>query len=205
IQERDHFSFRTRCAMHKSRNSDLQPAGMDKDSLGVSNEWFPIFLCSAINIALLAFVLKAYENRQFQLDVFGLAIDFYIFSGFAVQAQILVNTYLSIRTMKKGFIAVILLNALGICFSGIGGVLVAGEITALPGMVTYFSSIVISAVIYYYKKGLSDNFRRLTEQRDEITSLYQEISASREKLSQQNEQLKWYNKVMKENEKKLER
>lgn len=191
--------------MHKSRNSDLQPAGMDKDSLGVSNEWFPIFLCSAINIALLAFVLKAYENRQFQLDVFGLAIDFYIFSGFAVQAQILVNTYLSIRTMKKGFIAVILLNALGICFSGIGGVLVAGEITALPGVVTYLSSIIISTVIYYFKKGQRDNIRRLTEQRDEITSLYREISASREKLSQQNEQLKWYNKVMKENEKKLER
>ena len=155
--------------MHKSRNSDLQPAGMDKDSLGVSNEWFPIFLCSAINIALLAFVLKAYENRQFQLDVFGLAIDFYIFSGFAVQAQILVNTYLSIRTMKKGFIAVILLNALGICFSGIGGVLVAGGITALPGMVTYFSSISRqSSIIIKRPERHPEAYRA----RDEITSLY---------------------------------
>ncbi|HEY8349047.1 MAG TPA: bifunctional diguanylate cyclase/phosphodiesterase [Clostridia bacterium] len=134
-----------------------------------------------------------------------MTIDYYIFSGFAVQAQVLVNTYLSIKTMKKGFIAVVLLNILGICFAGIGSVIMSGQMAALPGVVTYFSSTVISTVLYYYKKGLRDNIQRLTEQRDEITSLYREISASKEKLSQQNEQLKWYNKVMKENEKKLER
>lgn len=191
--------------MHTCRNTDLRPTGIDKDSISVSNEWIPIVLCSAINIALLSLLLNAYTHKQLQLNLFGLSIDYYIFSGFAVQAQVLVNTYLSIKTMKKGFIAVVLLNVLGICFAGIGGVLIAGQGTALPGVVTYFSSTVISTVLYYFKKGLRDNIQRLTEQRDEITSLYREISASKEKLSQQNEQLKWYNKVMKENEKKLER
>lgn len=191
--------------MHTCRNTDLRPTGIDKDSISVSNEWIPIILCSAINIALLSLLLNAYTHKQLQLNLFGLSIDYYIFSGFAVQAQVLVNTYLSIKTMKKGFIAVVLLNVLGICFAGIGGVLIAGQVTALPGVVTYFSSTVISTVLYYFKKGLRDNIQRLTEQRDEITSLYREISASKEKLSQQNEQLKWYNKVMKENEKKLER
>lgn len=191
--------------MHTCRNTDLRPTGIDKDSISVSNEWIPIVLCSAINIALLSLLLNAYTHKQLQLSLFGLTIDYYIFGGFAVQAQVLVNTYLSIKTMKKGFIAVVLLNVLGICFAGIGGVLIAGQGTALPGVVTYFSSTVISTVLYYFKKGLRDNIQRLTEQRDEITSLYREISASKEKLSQQNEQLKWYNKVMKENEKKLER
>ena len=191
--------------MHTCRNTDLRPTGIDKDSISVSNEWIPIILCSAINIALLSLLLNAYTHKQLQLSLFGLTIDYYIFGGFAVQAQVLVNTYLSIKTMKKGFIAVVLLNVLGICFAGIGGVLIAGQVTALPGVVTYFSSTVISTVLYYFKKGLRDNIQRLTEQRDEITSLYREISASKEKLSQQNEQLKWYNKVMKENEKKLER
>lgn len=191
--------------MHTCRNTDLRPTGIDKDSISVSNEWIPIILCSAINIALLSLLLNAYTHKQLQLNLFGLSIDYYIFSGFAVQAQVLVNTYLSIKTMKKGFIVVVLLNVLGICFAGIGGVLIAGQVTALPGVVTYFSSTVISTVLYYFKKGLRDNIQRLTEQRDEITSLYREISASKEKLSQQNEQLKWYNKVMKENEKKLER
>lgn len=194
-----------RCVMHTCRNTDLRPTGIDKDSISVSNEWIPIILCSAINIALLSLLLNAYTHKQLQLNLFGLSIDYYIFSGFAVQAQVLVNTYLSIKTMKKGFIVVVLLNVLGICFAGIGGVLIAGQVTALPGVVTYFSSTVISTVLYYFKKGLRDNIQRLTEQRDEITSLYREISASKEKLSQQNEQLKWYNKVMKENEKKLER
>ncbi|HOJ80172.1 MAG TPA: hypothetical protein PK767_08625 [Clostridiales bacterium] len=112
-----------------------------------------------------------------------MTIDYYIFGGFAVQAQVLVNTYLSIKTMKKGFIAVVLLNILGICFAGIGSVIMSGQMAALPGVVTYFSSTVISTVLYYYKKGLRDNIQRLTEQRDEITSLYREISASKEKLS----------------------
>ena len=191
--------------MHTCRNTDLRPTGIDTDSISVSNEWIPIILCSAVNIALLTLLLNTYTNKQLQLSLFGLTIDYYIFGGFAVQAQVLVNTYLSIKTMKKGFIAVVLLNVLGICFAGIGGVLIAGQVTALPGVVTYFSSTVISTVLYYFKKGLRDNIQRLTEQRDEITSLYREISASKEKLSQQNEQLKWYNKVMKENEKKLER
>lgn len=191
--------------MHTCRNTDLRPTGIDTDSISVSNEWIPIILCSAVNIALLTLLLSTYTNKQLQLSLFGLTIDYYIFGGFAVQAQVLVNTYLSIKTMKKGFIAVVLLNVLGICFAGIGGVLIAGQGTALPGVVTYFSSTVISTVLYYFKKGLRDNIQRLTEQRDEITSLYREISASKEKLSQQNEQLKWYNKVMKENEKKLER
>ena len=191
--------------MHTCRNTDLRPTGIDTDSISVSNEWIPIILCSAVNIALLTLLLSTYTNKQLQLGLLGLTIDYYIFSGFAVQAQVLVNTYLSIKTMKKGFIAVVLLNILGICFAGIGSVIMSGQMAALPGVVTYFSSTVISTVLYYYKKGLRDNIQRLTEQRDEITSLYREISASKEKLSQQNEQLKWYNKVMKENEKKLER
>lgn len=172
-----------RCVMHTCRNTDLRPTGIDTDSISVSNEWIPIILCSAVNIALLTLLLSTYTNKQLQLSLFGLTIDYYIFGGFAVQAQVLVNTYLSIKTMKKGFIAVVLLNILGICFAGIGSVIMSGQMAALPGVVTYFSSTVISTVLYYYKKGLRDNIQRLTEQRDEITSLYREISASKEKLS----------------------
>jgi diguanylate cyclase (GGDEF)-like protein len=191
--------------MHTNKNSELHPAGINKSLISVSNEWIPIVVCSAVNLLLLALLISTYTEKQSRFTVFGMNVDYYIFSGFAVQAQVLLNTYISIKTMRKGYITVILLNAIGICFAGIGGVAIGGHQGALPGVVTYFSSMVISAVIYYYKRGLDDNIRRLTEQKDEITSLYKEISASREKLGQQNEQLIWYNKVMKENEKKLER
>ena len=191
--------------MHTSGNTDLRPAGIDKDHISVSNEWIPIVICSAVNIALLVFLFNIYTYQQFRFFIFGMSVNYYIFSGFAIQAQVLVNTYLSIKTMKKGFITVVLINALGVCAASIGGVIIAKQEGALPGVVTYFSSLVISAVIYNYKKGLKDNFLRLTEQRDEIASLYEEIRISEEKLSQQNEQLKWYNKVMKDNEKELER
>lgn len=191
--------------MHTNKNSELHPAGINKSLISVSNEWIPIVVCSAVNLLLLALLISTYTEKQSRFTVFGMNVDYYIFSGFAVQAQVLLNTYISIKTMRKGYITVILLNAIGICFAGIGGAAIGGHQGALPGAVTHFSSMVISAVIYYYKRGLDDNIRRLAEQKDEITSLYKEISASREKLGQQNEQLIWYNKVMKENEKKLER
>ena len=193
--------------MHTRGNPDLRPAaaGIDKDHISVSNEWIPIIICSVINISLLIFLRNTYTKGQMQFSLFGLTIDNYIFSGFAVQAQILVNTYLAIKTMKKGFTVAALLNIIGICLAGIFGIIISEQNTAMLGVVTYFNSIVISAVIYHYKKGLYDNFQRLTEQKNEITLLYKEISASKEQLSQQNEQLMWYNKVMKDNEKKLER
>ena len=193
--------------MHTRGNPDLRPAaaGIDKDHISVSNEWIPIIICSVINISLLIFLRNTYTKGQMQFSLFGLTIDNYIFSGFAVQAQILVNTYLTIKTMKKGFTVAALLNIIGICLAGIFGIIISEQNIAMLGVVTYFNSIVISAVIYHYKKGLYDNFQRLTEQKNEITLLYKEISASKEQLSQQNEQLMWYNKVMKDNEKKLER
>lgn len=193
--------------MHTRGNPDLRPAaaGIDKDHISVSNEWIPIIICSVINISLLIFLRNTYTKGQMQFSLFGLTIDNYIFSGFAVQAQILVNTYLAIKTMKKGFTVAALLNIIGICLAGIFGIIISEQNTAMLGVGTYFNSIVISAVIYHYKKGLYDNFQRLTEQKNEITLLYKEISASKEQLSQQNEQLMWYNKVMKDNEKKLER
>ncbi|MFY9568481.1 MAG: hypothetical protein WAP56_04855, partial [Acetivibrionales bacterium] len=106
--------------MHTRGNPDLRPAaaGIDKDHISVSNEWIPIIICSVINISLLIFLRNTYTKGQMQFSLFGLTIDNYIFSGFAVQAQILVNTYLTIKTMKKGYTAAVLLNIIGICMAG---------------------------------------------------------------------------------------
>ncbi len=189
--------------MQASRNT-VRPTDNGGIRISWPNEWMPIIICSAINVALLLLLRDMTNRSHIKIILFGISMDNYIFSGLAAQAQVLVNTYLSISTLKKGFTAAILLNVIGIFFAGLG-MMMSNNQNALPGIVTYLGSIVISTVIFYYKKGLYENFKVLTEQKEEITALYEEITASQEKLRQKNEQLTKYNNVMKENEKKLEK
>lgn len=188
--------------MRKSRDTVL-PADIGKIYISPAKEWTSIVICSAINIVLLIMLWNSSGSCQINYSLFGIIIDNYIFNGLTVQGQLFVNTYLSIRTMKKGFIAAVLLNILGICLAL--SFMITGNQNTLTGIITYLGSIIIAIVIYYYKKGLFENLKVLTEQKEEITSLYEELTSSQEKLRQQNEQLIKYTSVMKTNAKKLER
>jgi len=188
----------------QKRRDTVRPTDIGKIVITPANEWIAVVICSVINIVLLVMLWNVSDYSPINYSLFGIAINNYIFSGLTVQGQVFVNTYLSVRTMKRGFITAVLLNAAGICMALIG-MITGGNQNTLPGIVTYFGSTIIAIVIYYYKKGLFENFTVLTEQKEEITALYEELTASQVKLKQQNEQLIKYTNVMKNNEKKLER
>ncbi|NLK87281.1 MAG: bifunctional diguanylate cyclase/phosphodiesterase [Clostridiaceae bacterium] len=189
--------------MHISRNTDVQPTDISMTEKSPASEWIMIAVCSAFYIALSFFLRDISTHSTEQMKLFGMVLSNHDFSGIVSQAQILFSAYLTISTRKKGMIAAILLNLTGIVFA-LFGIIYTGELYALSGIISYFGSIIICIVIYYYKKGLLSYFKRLSEQKEEITSLYEEISASQDKMSKQNEQLVKYNRLMNENKKQLE-
>lgn len=189
--------------MQVSRNTEVPPTDINMFTESQTNEWVMITICSAVYIALALYLKDISNHPETQLILFGMVMSNYVFSGLAAQVQTLVAAFLTINTMRKGFIVSVVLNASGIVLA-LNGIIKSGEPSALPGLVSYFGAIIICIVIYYYKKGFINYYKRLSEQKEEITSLYEEISASQEKLSQQNEQLIKYNNVMNENKKQLE-
>jgi diguanylate cyclase (GGDEF)-like protein len=189
--------------MRISRNTEVQPTDINITNINPAGEWIKIAVCSAVYIALLLFLRDISYHSQELVKFYGVYLSNYIFSGIVAQAQILCTAYLTISTRKKGLIASILLNISGIGFA-MAGIVISGELYALPGIISYFGSIIITIVIYYYKKRLLSYFKKLSEQNEEITSLYEEISSSQDKMSKQNEQLVKYNRLMSENKKQLE-
>ncbi len=189
--------------MQISGNTKVHSTDISVVSLSPANEWIKIAFCSAVYFAMV-FILKDISNStQMKFVVLGMEVQNYVFSGIATQLQSLCTTYLAISTMKKGLVASILLSIMGI-IAAVINVILYGNTNVIPGIVSYFCAVLVCIVIYYYKIGFLSNYRRLSEQKEEMTSLYEEISASQDELSQQNEQLLKYNNLMKENEKQLE-
>lgn len=189
--------------MRISRNTDVQPTDIYMTDKSSTSEWLLTAVCSAIYIALILFQKDISRHDVEQLKLFGMSLNNYVFKGIVSQAQTLCSVYLIISIKKKGLIASILLNLAAIC-SSLYSILITGGLDPLPGTITYFGTIIVCIVIYYYKKGLFSYFDKLSEQKEEITSLYEEISASQNELSKQNEQLVKYNRLMNENKKQLE-
>ncbi len=189
--------------MHISRNTELHPTNYNMASNSPASEGIIIAVCSAVYIALSFFLRDISSQDNAQSIIFGMTVKNFVFSGMAVQAQSLSTAFLTIRMNKKGFIAGVLLNIVGISFA-LMSIIYKGEQDALPGVVTYIGAIIVCIVVYYYKKGIVDYFKKLSEQKEELTSLYKEISVSQERFSRQNEQLIKYNNLMSENKKQLE-
>ena len=162
-----------------------------------------ITVCASIYIVM-SFALRYSSEGLFnQFSFFGIKLDSYVYNGIMAQVQVLACVYLVVNTMYRGYIAAILLNTYGIVFS-IGGIIFGRSQGALPGITAYIGTILIATAIYNFKNSLNKSISKLSEQKEELTSLYEEISVSQDKLSHQNEQLLKYNRIMMDNEKQLE-
>jgi diguanylate cyclase (GGDEF)-like protein len=189
--------------MQKSINTESRPVSEKKLYYGkISAEMVHIIVCASIYLVMSA-ALRFSSRAIGDLKLFGFPLHNYIISGIMAQVQVLACVYLVVNTMYRGYIAAVLLNIYGIVFST-AGMILSGSQDPLPGIIAYIGTMLTITAIYKYKNRLNKSIFELSEQKEELTSLYEEISVSQDKLSHQNEQLLKYNRIMEDNEKQLE-
>ncbi len=189
--------------MQKSRNTESRPVSENKlHNVKISAETVRIIVCASIYV-LMAAVLRISGESIGAINLFGVIVHNYVYSGIMAQIQVLACVYLVVNTMYKGYVAATLLNIYGITFSA-AGIVFSGTQDPIPGIIAYIGNMLITTAIYKYKNRLNKSIFELSQQKEELTSLYEEISVSQDKLSHQNEQLIKYNRIMEDNEKQLE-
>lgn len=189
--------------MRKSRNTESRPVSEKKlQNEKISTEMVRIIICVSIYL-LMSAALRFSSMAIGDFKLFGFPLHNYVISGIMAQVQVLACVYLVVNTMYRGYVAAILLNTYGIVFST-AGLILSGSQDPLPGIIAYIGTMLTVTAIYKYKNRLNKSIFELSEQKEELTSLYEEISVSQDKLSHQNEQLIKYNRIMEDNEKQLE-
>lgn len=88
-------------------------------------------------------------------------------SGIIAQLQVFISVYLTVSVPYKGYISAIAVNIIEMISSSIA-VFVIGYLTALPGVVIPFFTIITISIIYLFGRILLINNRETIKQRDEL-------------------------------------
>lgn len=144
------------------------------------------------------------------LFLYGLTVFFQIrlmssgvnMSGVIAQLQVMISIYLVIAVKKIGYFIGIAFNILIFSIAAML-VLANGNMGALPGLVLPIGTIAILSIILLYGKGLDSKLAELSEQKEELSALYDELANSEKEVRIQNIQLKEFNNILKERETKL--
>lgn len=164
---------------------------VDNKAIGYEKKyivWLKIGLC--ILLYLLTMMLQSKKTTDQSI------------SGIIAQLQVVISTYLVLSVKKKGYWIAVVINILqSIIVTNI--VFLGGNVRAIPGIFVPICTIITISIISLYGRRLNLKIREITEQKEELCSLYEEISATEEEIRQQNMRLTEYNTIMEEKEEKL--
>lgn len=124
-------------------------------------------------------------------------------AGVVAQLQVMVSVYLVVAVRDKGYqiaVAINILVALIVAFIVVIG---AGNLSAIPGVIVPICTIITISIITYYEKGFESKLVEATEQKKELSNLYDELASTEKKILQQNVKLKELNRKMKQREVRL--
>ncbi|WP_373486284.1 diguanylate cyclase domain-containing protein [Acetobacterium malicum] len=124
-------------------------------------------------------------------------------AGVVAQLQVMVSVYLVVAVRDKGYqiaVAINILVALIVAFIVVIG---AGNLSAIPGVIVPICTIITISIITFYEKGFESKLVEATEQKKELSNLYDELASTEKKILQQNVKLKELNRKMKQREVRL--
>lgn len=124
-------------------------------------------------------------------------------AGVLAQIQVMASVYLVVAVRARGYRIAVAMNILVSLFVGIIVVIGAGNLDAIPGVVVPLCTIVTISIISYYEKGFESKLTEATEQKKELSNLYDELASTEKEILQQNVKLKDLNRKMKQREVRL--
>lgn len=124
-------------------------------------------------------------------------------AGVLAQIQVMASIYLVVAVRDRGYRIAVAINILVSLFIGIIVVVGAGNLAAIPGVVVPLCTIITISIIFYYEKGFESKLTEATEQKEELSHLYDELANSEKEILQQNVKLKELNQKMKQREVRL--
>jgi diguanylate cyclase (GGDEF)-like protein len=124
-------------------------------------------------------------------------------AGVVAQLQVIVSVYLVVAVRDKGYQIAVVINILVALIVGIAVVIGTGNLDAIPGVIVPICTIITISIISFYEKGFESKLAEVTEQKKELSTLYDELANSEKRILQQNVKLKELNRKMKQREVRL--
>jgi len=150
--------------------------------------WCEIVIC--IFLFLVTMVIQARHSSESNIG------------GVIAQVQVIISTYLVVSVKKRGYLIAVGLNIIE-SIMAIFAVYLIGNKSAIPGIIVPLGTIITVSIISLFGKRLNHRLKELTEQKEELSGLYEEVSVTEEESRQQNIILTKYNAIMIKNEEKL--
>ncbi len=158
-----------------------------------------IFLVLGVILYLSTFSLQTFLTYVVFHDI--KTLRYYILCGLIAQLHVMLSVFFVLFAKKTGYITAISLTLLASLF--ISRSLLQGNLAAAPGVTSYLGTFITSTIIYSLFKKINSNLSELTEQRNELLTLYKKVSASEDTLNRQNQKLALYNRILSEKENAL--
>ncbi|WP_026394419.1 GGDEF domain-containing protein [Acetobacterium malicum] len=124
-------------------------------------------------------------------------------AGVVAQLQVMVSVYLVVAIRDKGYQIAVVINILVALIVAFIVVIGAGNLSAIPGVIVPICTIITISIITFYEKGFESKLIEATEQKKELSNLYDELASTEKKILQQNVKLKELNRKMKQREVRL--
>ncbi|WP_373484445.1 diguanylate cyclase domain-containing protein [Acetobacterium sp.] len=179
--------------MKKNRSiADLKKNYLENKSLAGENK-----VASWIKITL-ALILY-FTALFFQIQLSNLSN----IAGVVAQIQVMVSVYLVVAVRDKGYQIAVFINLLVSLIIAIRIVFLTGNMDAIPGIVVPLCTIITISIISFYERSFDTKLTEITEQKKELSTLYDQLASSEKKFLQQNVKLKELNRKMKQREVRL--
>lgn len=117
--------------------------------------------------------------------------------GVVAQFQVMLSIILTIYLHKSGYITAVMLNIFQAIYLIIY-ISVSHSITALPGIIVALTTIFTISILHRYSIDLWNKIKRIINQKQELSMLYEELIASQDELSYHNILLGQKNKILEE-------
>ncbi|TYC88064.1 GGDEF domain-containing protein [Acetobacterium wieringae] len=124
-------------------------------------------------------------------------------AGVIAQIQVIVSVYLVVAVRDKGYQIAVAINILASLLVLFGVVIGRGNLEALPGVVVPLCTIITISIISFYEHSFNTKLSEITEQKTELSALYDALASSEKEFLQQNVKLKELNRKMKQREVRL--
>lgn len=125
-------------------------------------------------------------------------------AGVIAQIQVMVSVYLVVAVRDKGYLIAVGINILASLLVLFGVVIGRGNLEAIPGVVVPLCTIITISIISFYEHSFNAKLSEITEQKKELSALYDELASSEKEFLQQNVKLKELNRKMKQREVRLD-
>lgn len=179
--------------MEKNRSiTDLKKNYLENKKMAGENKvtsWIKITLCLILFCTALLLQINLSSTTSF--------------AGIMAQIQVMVSVYLVVAIRDKGYHIAVFINLLVSLIIGIRIVFITGNMAAIPGIVVPLGTIITISIIMFYERSFDAKLSQITEQKKELSNLYDQLASSEKEILQQNVKLKELNRKMKQREVRL--